>query len=166
MRITHEFQFSAGVAEVLAVLADPEYVRQKIAISGAQAISAEVVSDELPGFAVSTKRRVKISDLPKPAQAFIGSDLEIRQVDVWLEEGPDNCTGTVALEVVGVPARVTGGMELRATSGGCAFALNAEIKHTISSLSFLVATVESTLRKKIIDTLQAELELVTSWLPK
>lgn len=164
MRITHEFQFSAGVTEVLAVLANPEYVREKISISGAQAISAEVVDDELPGFAVSTKRLVKISDLPKPAQAFIGSDLEIRQVDVWLPENADNCTGTVALEVVGVPARVTGGMELRATPTGSVFKLDAEIKHTITSLGFLIATVESTLRKKVIDTLQAELELATSWL--
>lgn len=98
-----------------AMLADPVYVRAKVRASGADDIHVDVAPGEGGAFTVTTRRSLPTDQIPPNVRSFVGSRLEVRQVEAWEPEAADGSrSGTVAVEIAGAPVRLTGTVQLAA----------------------------------------------------
>ncbi len=116
------------------LLADPDYVREKVVASGATCEQVDVTHDDTapddtapdeaaprgaaphaaPGaFTVTSRRLLPTEQIPPQVRAFVGNRIEVRQVEAW--EAPDDedaRVGTVVVEVSGAPVRLAGRVTL------------------------------------------------------
>lgn len=111
------------------LLADPDYVREKVVASGATCEQVDVTHDDTapdeaaphgaapdaaPGaFTVTSRRLLPTEQIPPQVRAFVGNRIEVRQVEAW--EAPDDegaRVGTVVVEVPGAPVRLAGRVTL------------------------------------------------------
>lgn len=111
------------------LLADPDYVREKVVASGATCEQVDVTHDDTapdeaaphgaapdaaPGaFTVTSRRLLPTEQIPPQVRTFVGNRIEVRQVEAW--EAPDDedaRVGTVVVEVSGAPVRLAGRVTL------------------------------------------------------
>jgi len=103
-----ELRYNAAVPVVAAMLADPEYGRARVEASGAIAHHVEVAGGPEGPFTVTTRRSMPTDQIPANFRAFVGTSVEVRQVEAWEEPQPDGRRGTVVVEIAGAPVRLTG----------------------------------------------------------
>jgi len=94
------------------LLADPEFVREVVAAAGATCeqvdVTGSVGADPAGAFTVTTRRTLPADQIPPHLRAFVGGRIEVRQVEAWEAPEDDGArVGTVAVEVVGAPVRLT-----------------------------------------------------------
>src|SRR5450830_39439 len=102
------------------MLADSEFVAAKVRASGALAQSVAVVGTSDRAFTVTTRRQMPTTGIPAQFRALLGSTLEVRQVEAWEAPSGDERLGTVVVEIVGAPVRLSGpcGWSPTPTGGG------------------------------------------------
>jgi hypothetical protein len=143
------------------MLADPVYVRAKVRASGAEELAADVTPGEGGAFTVTTRRSLPTDLIPANIRAFVGARLEVRQAEAW--EGPaedGTRRGTVALEIIGAPVRLTGTVELRAAGAGSEIVYDGELK---ASVPLFGAAVEEAAAKAVRGALEAEQDVAREW---
>jgi len=97
----------AAPLTVARLLADPDLARDAISASGAVCEHVAVVGDADGPFTVTTLRALPAEQVPAAVRGFVGSRLQVRQVEMW--DAPDDehaRAGTVTVEVVGAPVRL------------------------------------------------------------
>lgn len=105
--VTLDLPTDARAAAVM--LADPLYVQQKVQASGALDQQVDVVGDADAGFTVTIRRGLPTDAIPAHLRGFVGSRIDVRQVEVWDPASEDGSRGgTVVLEITGAPVRLTG----------------------------------------------------------
>lgn len=163
MHVTAEARFAADPATVAAMMADEEFVRTKVAASGASTQTSSVVGDPGSGFTVTTRRQMPTDSIPPQFRSLVGASLEVRQVEAWEPAGPDGRHGTVVVEVTGVPARLTGTMHLTGDASSSAMAVEGQLK---ASIPLFGAAIESAMRDAVMSALAAEESAAHAWLTR
>ncbi len=101
------------------MLADPDYVAAKVRASGAFDQQVDVVGPAQGAFTVTTRRSLPTDHLPARARGIVGARLDVRHVEAWEAPADDGSrVGTVVVEIVGAPVRLTGTTRLAAAGPG------------------------------------------------
>lgn len=131
MRFDTTIDYPADVHRVGRMLADEEFVRRKIEASGALDSSQEVFW-EGQGFTVTTRRTMPTDQVPSSFRSLVGQSLDLRLVEAWEAPQQDGSrSGTLSLDVVGAPVRVTGRMTLRPSGEGTQQSISGDISASV-----------------------------------
>ena len=113
MDLIEELALPLPPQAVMRMYADPQYAQIRAAALGAQDVHSEHDGDPEGDLAVTTTLTMATDRVPDVARPFVGSSITVRETQRWQAPGSDGSrTGTMLLEVVGTPARVTGDMRL------------------------------------------------------
>ncbi|NHT18240.1 DUF2505 domain-containing protein [Cellulomonas sp. IC4_254] len=143
------------------MLADPVYVRAKVIASGAEVLHVDVAPADDGALTVTTRRALPTDQIPANVRAFVGSTLEVRQVEAWEPAAADGTrTGTVAVEIAGAPVRLTGTVALAAAEGGSAITYDGDLK---ANVPLFGSAVEQAAAKAVRGALEAEAGVARGW---
>lgn len=132
MHVDAEIRYPATPAQVAQMLADSDFVEGKCVAMGATQHTVLVEPDASGAFTVTSSRTMPTDDFPDVARKFVGSTVTIRQVDAWQEAGADGAReGTISVEIVGAPLKMTGGQWLRPDGPGCVQVVDGELKASV-----------------------------------
>lgn len=141
--------------------ADPVYVRAKIRASGAEDLQVDVTPGEDGAFTVTTRRALPTDQIPANVRAFVGSSLEVRQVEAWEPAAADGTRrGTVAVEIAGAPVRLTGTVALAGTGAASTLTYDGELK---ANVPLFGGAVEQAAAGAVRGALQAEEAVAREW---
>ena len=144
------------------MLADPAYVRAKVAATGDADGEVVVAGTPADGFTVTTRRSLPTDQIPAQLRSLVGARIDVRQVEAWDEPDEDGRHGTVVVEVVGAPVRLTGRTSLRAVSPyACTLTYDGELR---AAVPLFGAAVEKAAAGAVRDALQAEQAVAARWL--
>ncbi|MEE6287581.1 DUF2505 domain-containing protein [Georgenia sp. MJ173] len=131
MRFDATIDYPADIDRVARMLSDEEFVRAKIAATGALDSTLEVSRDG-DAFTVTTRRQLPTDQVPAKFRSFVGQCLDVRLVEAWQAPGPDGArNGTLAIDIVGVPVRVAGRMTLVPGAQGSVQTISGDITASI-----------------------------------
>lgn len=118
MQFNATIDYPADTTRVARMLADEGFTQRKIAASGALDSSFEVLRDG-DAFTITTRRQMPTDQVPASFRSLVGQSLDVRLVEAWEAVGADGVRhGTLSLDIVGAPVRVTGRMSLEPTGPG------------------------------------------------
>lgn len=143
---------------------DPAFIRHKATQTGSGALNVDVTVGPDGSYTSAVRRVIPSDQIPAQARSLVGSDLEIRQTEAWAEptEGTDGRRfGTVAVEIIGAPVRMTGSITLLPAEGGSTMTYEGEIK---SPVPLFGASIEKAAAEAIRQTLTAEAATVSGWI--
>lgn len=119
MRIHDEIHYAASPSDVAAMLADPGFSEQVSTRMGASSARVDVDGQFQGAFTVTTVRTLPTDSFPDIARKFVGESVDVRQVDAWQAPNHDGArAGTITVEIVGAPLRLSGRMSLAAKAQG------------------------------------------------
>jgi hypothetical protein len=159
-----ELRFAAPAPAVAEMLADVGYARARVEASGAHVEQADVTGSPAGAFTVTTRRSLPTDQIPAQARSFVGSTLEVRQVEAWEAPARDDGTrhGTVVVEISGAPVRLTGTVTLAPDgSGGSRVTYDGELK---ASVPLFGSAIEQAAVGAVRSALEAEQDAGARWL--
>jgi len=159
-----QLRYPAQVPAVAAMLADEGYARTRVEASGAAVEQADVTGSADAAFTVATRRSVPTDQIPAQARAFVGSRLEVRQVEAWEAPAADGARrGTVVVEISGAPVRLTGTVALEPDPSGVGATVtyDGDLK---ASVPLFGAAVEQAAVGAVRSALEAEQDAGNRWL--
>ena len=160
LRVT--FALPASPAAVAEMLADPAYVEAKVRASGAIEQQVDVVPAEGGAFTVTTRRALPTDQIPANLRAFVGSQIDVRQVEAWEAADRDGGrAGTVVVEIAGAPVRLTGSVRLVVDGQSAAIDYEGELK---AAIPLFGGAVEEAAGRAIRSALGAEEGVARRWL--
>ena len=164
MQVRVELRFAAQVPQVAAMLADVGYARARVEASGASVEQADVTGTPDGAVTVTTRRSMPTDQIPAQARSFVGSRLEVRQVEAW--EAPVDADGTrrgtVVVEISGAPVRLTGTISLTPDGAdGSVLVYDGELK---AGIPLFAAAIEQAAAGAVRSALQAEQDAGSRWL--
>ena len=117
MKKTVTISYPASPQRVAAMLADPQYLRQRLSRVGLKEAEVDVVPHG-DGFVSTVSGDVPASRLPQAAKRFIGSAVGFTLNESWDAPGDDGSrSGTLEATVSGAPVRVGATSRLAPASG-------------------------------------------------
>lgn len=147
---------------VAAMLSDPAYVHAKVLATGALDQQVDVVAGENGAFTVTTRRSLPTDQIPGNIRAFVGSRLDVRQVEAWEGPAADGARrGTVVVEITGAPVRLTGTTSLVGSGGRSTLTYDGDVK---AALPLFASAVEEAAGGAIRAALAAEADVAGRWL--
>jgi hypothetical protein len=170
VQLRASIRYEADIVRVAAMLADSEFIAAKVRAAGALSHSVAVVGDPEHAFTVTTRRHVPTAGIPPQVSALVGASLEIRQVEAW--EAPSSTSlerrGTIVVEIVGAPVRLTGTLRLVADAasdpgagGGTTGHMEGDLR---ASVPLFGAALEEATARAVHDVLDAEERAAAAWL--
>jgi hypothetical protein len=119
VRFAATIAYPADVETVAAMLASQDFVERKMAAAGALDSDCEIVRDG-QAFTVTTRAKMPTTAVPASFRSLVGDSLDVRLVEAWEAPAADGTrTSTLALDIQGVPVRVSGSQRLAPTAAGC-----------------------------------------------
>lgn len=161
MRVHIQIPLPGAVDEVGAMLADPAYVHAKVVASGATDHQAAVAGDAAGAFTVTTRRSMPTDQIPANMRGFLGSTLDVRQVEAWEPQLDGSRCGTVVVEISGAPVRLTGTTLLEPGPEGSTLVYEGEVK---AAIPLFAGAVEGAAAQAVRAALDAEETVARSWL--
>lgn len=147
MRFSKEIFFPGTVAEVRAMLVDPEFRNAVAAESGST--SAETLVEETSrGALLRTESRAPTADLPGFSRPFLGDELVIRQEEHWVSADRAELDVTIP----GRPVSMKGTLSLVPSGDGTVQTTEAELNVKVP----LVGGKAETLMGKVLGNLLKE----------
>lgn len=131
MHFSATIDYPASVEAVATMLADDDFVQRKIDASHAVDGSLEIHRDGA-AFTVTTRRQMPTDQVPARFRSLVGQTLDVRLVEAWQAPDADGSRrGTLALDIAGVPVRVTGALGLTATADGATQSFAGEVTASV-----------------------------------
>jgi len=157
-----ELRYRASVPIVATMLADPAYGRARVAASGATASNVEIIGGADGAFTVTTRRSMPTTQIPANIRAFVGTSLEVRQVEAWGAPDGESRHGTVVVEIAGAPVRLTGTTSLVHDGAGTSvLTYSGEVK---AGVPLFGAAIEEAAARAVRSALEAEQQSGNDWL--
>lgn len=146
MHLEKVLRYAAGPDAVAALLADPDFVAEVCAASGAHEWTVDVTGDHHGAFTVVSSRHLPVDQLPEAARRLLGRTLRVRETDRW--QAPDAAgvrSGTVELDIPGAPVRARATMTLGPEDGpGGAASGGASVPGGTCSVQVLTGEIHAT----------------------
>jgi len=159
--IDHRSALPHPADRVYAVMADPEYLRARLARIGGK--GAELLEHSPDGDGVRYRLRQGLDRhlLPPLVQTLIPGDLMIERVESL---GPDTIggyRGDVDVRVPGTPVTARGAMRLADVEAGSEFAVRAQVSVNVP---FLGGKLETMIAEQVVKLLDVETGFTREWL--
>lgn len=162
MQLRARLRYDADITRVAAMLADGEFVAAKVRAAGALSHSVAVVGDPQRAFTVTTRRHVPTAGIPPQLRALVGASLEIRQVEAWEAQAGDERRGTIVVEIVGTPVRLTGTLHLVGDAdGGTTGHVTGDLR---ASVPIFGSALEEATAREVHAVVAAEERAAAAWL--
>lgn len=164
MRLQVVLRYPAEPARVVAMLADPDFSRRVIVAADGKPEAVDVTGDAtgIGAFTVTTRRAVPTDQIPAQMRSFVGASLDVRQAIAWGAEEDGIRRGSVAVEIVGAPVRVTGTTHLVASpEGHTVVEYDTQVR---AQVPLFGAAVEEAAAGAVRHALQAEERVGLEWL--
>ena len=115
MRLNHTLELGTDPRSAAVLLASPDFVRAAARAAGAQIEQVDVTGSPEGAFTVTSRRSLPAEQIPAHLRGFVGSRIDVRQVEAWEAADEDGRrVGTVVVDIVGAPVRLTGDATLEA----------------------------------------------------
>ena len=161
MHLTAEVRYPADIARVGALLADPDFVAAKVRASGASKQHVEVVRTSSDAFTVTTRRSMPTNGIPPQFRSLTGSTIEVRLVEAWEAQRGQERRGTLVVEIIGAPVRLTGTLLLTEDDGATTQHLEGELR---ASVPLFASAVEEATAQAVAEAVRAEERTAAEWL--
>ena len=123
MKLRHEISYDAPLADVFAMLADPDFRQSSAAAMGV--ISADVsITPKGEGISVRIDQVQPTEGVPGFARKFAGETTRAVQTEEW--DSPSG--GSITIETPGKPTSIKGTLSLSESGGRTTETLEAEVK--------------------------------------
>jgi hypothetical protein len=157
-------RYDADIARVIAMLADAEFTATKVRATGAISHDVAVVGEADHAFTVTTRRQLPTAGIPAQFRSLVGSTVEIRQVEAWEPPAGPERRGTVVVEIVGAPVRLTGTLRLVPEADGTTTGhIEGDLR---ASVPLFGAALEEAMARAVRDVVKAEERAAAVWLTR
>ncbi len=164
MRVQADITYPADAATVAAMLADPAFVEEYCASTGAVSHSVDVTGDAAAGFTVTTVRTMPTDRFPDVARKFVGATIDVRQTDTWEPAAADGARrGATTVEVVGTPLRLSGSLRLTPAGSGTEQTLDGDLK---ASVPLIGGRLEQAAEPAVMAGVRQQERVGGSWLTR
>ncbi len=119
-----EQKFNASLARVYDLLTDAQWLEQRCLDLGELAATVKVKKTS-KGASVTMKRRIK-RDVPALVAKVLKPEGDMHIDESWSPDDDDGHSGSLSLDIVGQPIKISAEFSLRASGKGCVFT----IQHT------------------------------------
>ena len=163
MRLSVTLDLPTDVHAAAQLLADPEYVHQKVRASGAFEQHVDVTGDPDDAFTVTTRRALPTEQIPAHLRGFVGSRIDVRQVEAWEAPAPDGSrVGTVVVEIAGAPVRLSGRTALTPSGAGATtVTYDGDLRATVP---LFASAIEQATAGAIRSALEVEQQVAREWI--
>ena len=162
MHLTAEVRYPADIARVGAMLSDPDYVAAKVRATGALSQHVEVVHNAPDAFTVTTRRHMPTTGIPAQFRSLAGNSIEVRLVEAWEAQRGDERLGTIVVEIIGAPVRLTGTLRLTPDGDGATTQyLDGDLR---ASVPLFASAVEDATARALTEAAKAEERTASAWL--
>ncbi|AEG45150.1 DUF2505 domain-containing protein [Isoptericola variabilis] len=164
MHLTVELTYPADVDAVAAMLADESSVRWRTARSttGGTLEAADVTGSLDSGFTVAVRRTMPVDTITGHVRHLVGDQVEVRQVEAYEPPSGGRMVGTVAIEIVGAPVRITGTVRVEPLpDGGTRHVYDGDVHATVPLFANAVAEAAAAAARR---TLEADADAARAWL--
>jgi hypothetical protein len=168
VRLTAEISYAADATAVFEMLTQVEFQERKCAATGALSHEVEVEEYDDGSAVIRTRRTMPTDQVPDFVRTFVGSALDVVQVDDWGPAGPDGARdGTAVVEIQGAPVRFAGSLTLRPAGGGGAGGagtletIDGDVK---ASVPLVGGRIEKALEPALRAAIKVEQREGTAWL--
>ena len=161
MQVTAQIPYPASPEGVFAMLTDEAFLKQVCEATGAVRYEVGVEVNGL-GAAVTTRRELPTDQIPDFIKRFVGQTLTVLRVDLWEPAAADGSRqGTIVVEIVGAPVRMTGTLGLRPDGEGTVENVDGDLK---ASVPLIGGKIEQATEPAIRSALRKEERLGLAWL--
>lgn len=161
MQVTASIPYPADPEAVFAMLTDKAFLTQVCEATGAVRHEVSVTRDG-DGASVTTRRELPTDQIPDFVKRFVGQTLTVVRVDHWQPAAPDGSRqGSIVVEIVGAPVRLSGTLTLRPDGTGTLEDVDGELK---ASVPLVGGKVEKAAEPAIRSGLRKEEKLGRAWL--
>ena len=161
MQVTAQIPYPAGPEAVFAMLTDEAFLRQVCEATGAVRHEVDVQLAD-GGAKVTTRRELPTDQIPDFIKRFVGQTLTVLRVDL-LEPAAayGSRQGTIVVEIIGAPVRMTGTLSLRPGGDGTVEDVDGDLK---ASVPLIGGKIEKAAEPAIRSALRKEERLGLVWL--
>lgn len=164
MEFSAQIHFPAPPAAVAEMFATEAYVREKVTESGAIEGAVTIVGTAEGAFTVRTQRRLPTDDVPPAFRALVGAHLDVHLVEAWEPPGSDGGRhGTLSIEVVGAPVRVSGVLGLVDAPSGTTQRVAGDIR---ASVPLVGRAIERAVAGSVDRVIEVERRVGHRWLTR
>ncbi|WP_129667413.1 DUF2505 domain-containing protein [Phytoactinopolyspora endophytica] len=160
MELHSELRFDADPYAVFGMLTDEAFIAKKAIAAKALRHQSSVSWD---GDRVTVELvRIMPPDVPDFVRRFVGETIDIKQTDVWEPAAPDGSrTGTITLEMVGMPVTCGGTMRLAAAGASTTLTISGTIK---AAVPLFGGKIEEAVHQGLTEAAKIEEQVGRAWL--
>lgn len=154
--------YRGSVEQVLAAFADERYWLARLADSGADEATLDSLTVGADGsIAVSTTQVLRAEILPALVTQLHRGDLQIKRQENWSSVSDGRSTASIAGQIPGAPATVSGAAVLHPVGAGA----RADLKVSVEVRVPLVGgKVEGFIGGQLVELLNTERRFTTTWI--
>lgn len=163
MRLSVTLDLPTDAHAAARLLADPEFVHHKVLATGALEQHVDITGSADGAFTVTTRRALPTDQIPAHLRGFVGTRIDVRQVEAWEAPGADGArVGTVVVEIAGAPVRLSGRTTLTPTAVGSTTVLyDGDLR---ASVPLFGSAVEQATAGAIRSALEVEQDVARRWI--
>lgn len=124
-----EHKYNAPVDKVFALLTDPKWLEARCLALGE--LSASVKAKKSGGKVTLTMKRRVRRDLPGLVAKVLSPETDLVMEEAWSAATDEGRTGTLAMEAVGQPVKMSAEFELVPTGKGCVYRIEHKCKCSV-----------------------------------
>jgi uncharacterized protein YndB with AHSA1/START domain len=157
MKLRHEITYDAPLADVFAMLSDPEFRKRSAKVS-MNVISADVSIDRVgDGMTVHIDQVQPTEGVPRFAKKFAGETTRSVQTEEW----SSTSEATITIETPGKPTSIAGTLALTESGGRTTETLDVEVKVKVPLLG---GKLESLMADLVAEGMDKEHAAGVAWL--
>ncbi len=163
MKLSAEITYpEAGPDAAFAMLTDKAFQERKCAATGALSCEVTIETAADGSVVVLTDRTLPTDPIPEFVRRFVGETVRVTERTVWQPPAADGArAGTLEMEVIGSPVRMTGALRLAAAGAGTAENLDADLK---ASVPLIGGKVEKAAAPAVQKAISVEERTGRAWL--
>lgn len=148
-RLTHDLTYDAPMAEVAAMLADPDFREEVCERQGVVRAMVSVDPDDAGGMEVTIDQVQAAHGIPSFAKKFVGDEINIVQQESWSSP----VEGDITVTIPGKPGEMRGTARLRESGGRTVETVDLSIK---VNLPLVGGKIEGLIADLLLKALKAE----------
>ncbi|WP_261856976.1 DUF2505 domain-containing protein [Photobacterium sanguinicancri] len=164
--VTHDYQIDLD--SILRFFSEEDLITDKYAQLSAKNVKVIAIKETEDGFSVATQRDVP-ANVPAVLKSILGSFNTIHQSETWHWQGDESLICKMTVEIVGVPAKITGSMlfsEPAKKAGGDVATRNQVTVSVTSAMPLIGSTLVKFISEDIKQQMQSEYEFLLSSAPE
>ena len=132
-----EQKYGAAMDKVFSILTDPKWLETRCLAVGELSASVKVKKQKGGGVALTMKRRVR-RDLPGILARVMSSESDLVFEETWTPGEDGGWTGTLAMDAIGQPVKMTATFELAPSGKGCVYRITHKCKSGVMLIGGIV----------------------------